>query len=64
MVLKSDEIKSQSTRAHSRKHARAQPLRTDYSSNQDRDIHTTDDSEFKSESEKSEQKQLCKQQKN
>ena len=63
-MLKSDETKSQSTQAHSRKHARAQPLQTDYSSNQDRDIHTTDDSEFKSESEKSEQEQSYKQQKN
>ena len=63
-MLKNDEIKSQSTQAHSRKHVRAQSLWTDYSSDWDRDIHMTDDSEFEPESEKSEQKQLHKWQKN
>ena len=56
MMLRSDEIKFQSTQAHSRKHMRVQSLQIDYSSDQDRDVHTTDDSEFESESEKSEQK--------
>ena len=60
-MFKSDETKSQSTQAHPRKHVRAQSLWTDYSSDQDRDIHTTDDSEFESESEKSEQKWSHKQ---
>ena len=63
-MLKSDEIKFQSTRAHSKKCVRVQSLWTDYSSDWDRDVHMTDDSEFESESEKSEQKQLCKWQKN